>query len=198
MTLTRLGVGDGIIDNLALLLFSGGLDSAAALHLLLGQSFEVHTLFVNYGQQAAQQERAHAKMLALDNGVGFASVDIRGGRAFGPGEITGRNALIISAAITFGGIDQGLVALGLHSGTRYYDSSPDFVERMDALVSAQTDGRLKLFIPFLSWTKRDIWDYCLLNEVAVGSTYSCEAGTTEPCGACPSCKDRRQLDACRT
>jgi 7-cyano-7-deazaguanine synthase len=189
-------VGGSNPSNAALLLFSGGLDSTAVLHMLLGQHFDVQTLFIDYGQAAASQEWAHAEKLARQHHVGLQMVQVKSNGEFRPGEITGRNSLLISVAVTFGSIGRGLLALGIHSGTGYYDCSPDFVMRMGHLVSEQTAGRLRLYAPFVDWTKRDIWDYCLVSNVPVGMTYSCETGGQAPCGVCPSCRDRRQLDAC--
>lgn len=63
----------------AVLLLSGGLDSAANLILAHDSGFEIkHALTFDYGQRAAEREREHAAMLARHFSVSHTVVDLRG------------------------------------------------------------------------------------------------------------------------
>jgi 7-cyano-7-deazaguanine synthase len=87
----------------------------------------------------------------------------------------------------------GILALGIHFGTAYYDCSAAFMKAIAALVAEHTDGRLTLLAPFLEWSKKQVYDYFISAKLPIELTYSCEAGTTEPCKMCNSCQDRSAL-----
>lgn len=112
---------------------------------------------------------------------------------FGAGELVGRNAFLIFAAMFLARTHTGLLGIGIHAGTPYYDCSATFVERMRVLVEEHTESGLSLAAPFVGWSKGQIFDYFMSNKLPIESTYSCEAGTVPPCGVCGSCGDRREL-----
>jgi 7-cyano-7-deazaguanine synthase len=87
-----------------------------------------------------------------------------------------------------------LIALGVHDGTPYYDCGPGFLRDLQSVLDGYAGGAVRLVAPFLSWNKRQIWDFCRLADVPVGLTYSCEKGGAQPCGKCSSCRDRIALN----
>lgn len=173
----------------ATVLFSGGIDSTACIHFLRGHGYDVRGIFINFGQAAAVAESQ--AVTALKNEMKFPLVTITaaGNSDFGAGELTGRNAFLLFASVLLGGCRDGLLAMGLHSGTPYYDCSPAFVERADILLNESTNGRVSLIAPFVHWSKNDIYSYFTNANLPVSKTYSCEAGNT-PCLSCASCLDR--------
>lgn len=177
----------------ASVLLSGGIDSAACAHLLLRKQIEVNAIFFDYGQAAALREQFAARSIANHLGVDFQTIQLKTPTSFGPGELVGRNAFFIFAALLATGGVHGLISLGLHSGTPYYDCSTDFVREMNQLLAHHTDGKTAVFAPFLDWTKKDVYDYFLQSTVPLELTYSCEAGTMPVCGKCASCRDRGSL-----
>jgi 7-cyano-7-deazaguanine synthase len=181
------------VPRKAIVLFSGGIDSTACTHFLLRQGFLVRAVFVDYSQAAAEHEELAVKKLARALSIEVTRLRIQGLHTSGKGELTGRNSLLFSAALF---VSQGrgcVIASGIHAGTSYYDCSKQFLEAMDRLTKAQTDGRVSLFSPFAAWTKRDIFDYTTANNVPITLTYSCESGTMPTCGRCASCRDRAKL-----
>ena len=176
---------------------SGGIDSMACAHFLIGQSFVVTALFVDYGQAACSSEARAASAVAETLRVPLERASLVSKRRYGAGEVPGRNALLTMAALATCSSDTHVIAMGIHSGTPYYDCSPAFAERMDTLLQEYTSGQTRYFAPFLNWAKRDIFEYCRREQLDVAVTYSCEAGTIPPCGHCSSCHDRvLLLDAC--
>lgn len=169
------------------------MDSAACAHLLAAQGYGVRGVFVDYGQAAAQQERVAVAKLRDALGIKLTQIEARSGTSFGAGELVGRNAFLICAAIFHGRVHSGLLAVGVHAGTPYYDCSPSFVERMKQLAQEHTDGRLTVIAPFVSWNKGQIVEYFRASGLPIDATYSCESGTIPPCGSCASCRDRRAL-----
>jgi 7-cyano-7-deazaguanine synthase len=153
---------------------------------------------VDFGQAAAPFERRAGEAIAHHVGASYRSILVRQNDTYGSGEILGRNMFLTSAALLFGGLSTGVIALGIHAGTTYYDCSRDFLNEIDGLISAQSDGRIRVLAPFIDWTKKDVFDYFSKAELPLELTYSCEAGTQPVCGECNSCLDRTLLQSSRS
>jgi 7-cyano-7-deazaguanine synthase len=186
-TLSNLPAGEAIV------LLSGGLDSAACSHLLGQAGWSVRGLFLAYGQAAAEPERWAARDVATHLGIDLSEVTVTGGAGFAAGELIGRNAFFVFTALLTERIARGGIVLGVHAGTPYYDCSPTFVNATDRLVAEYTDGRVRLLAPLLAWSKADVLAYCRKTGIPPALTYSCEAGTVPVCGRCASCRDRAAL-----
>lgn len=180
-------------DSSVVVLLSGGMDSLACAHLFMSQGRSVRGIFINYGQAALTREREASQASAKHLAIPLFEINAKGGETFLPGELTGRNAFFITAAMFLGGVNEGLIALGIHSGTPYYDCSPSFLQLMQRLAEEQTDGRVSISAPFVEWNKSQIYQYLLSTNLPIEDTYSCEAGTLPTCGTCASCKDRQVL-----
>ncbi len=177
----------------ATVLLSGGIDSAACARLLSAQRYHVRGIFVDYGQAAAQEERQAVTRLQDFLGIKVCLIEAKSVNRFGAGELIGRNAFLISTAIFLGQAHQGLVAIGVHGGTPYYDCSPSFIAQVNRLAQEHTGGRLTVIAPFLDWNKGQIVAYFRDSGLPISATYSCESGTIPPCGWCASCRDRRAV-----
>jgi 7-cyano-7-deazaguanine synthase len=161
----------------------------------LEQDFHVEGMFVDYSQAAASCERTAAKAVAHHYQIPLTILTWSGGQEKSAGEIIARNAFLVFAAAMELGNKSGIIAAGIHSGTRYYDCSGPFLSLLQEIIDGYTGGRLHIAAPFLEWDKRLIWEYCLAHHVPVALTYSCERGTRPPCGACYSCRDLEALRA---
>lgn len=176
------------------ILFSGGLDSAACAHYLRKNGHSVRGLFVDYGQRAAGREQIAAERLSKFLDVRLSTVRLTSEQSFGTGEIRGRNAFLIFSCMLLGDRHHAQeIALGIHSGTSYYDCSPAFVEGINRLVAEYSDGCTRVLAPFIQWKKQEIFQYAVNEGIPVEVSYSCEAGALPPCGVCLSCRDRRML-----
>ena len=178
----------------SVVLFSGGVDSAACAHFLQQKGQATECLFVDYGQAAAQQEQQAASALADILSSPLTVTRFRSGQNFAAGEILGRNAFLVISALMSTRLTSGLLALGIHAGTRYYDCTPAFLQSLDRLVAEYTDGQVRVTAPFIYWSKHEIFDYYVSAGLPMHIPYSCEAGTTPACGSCASCLDRRTWD----
>lgn len=177
-----------------LVLSSGGIDSSACIAFFERQGIPVASLFVDYGQPAAESERRASLAVANHYGLRCHQSQWSGGAAKGAGVIRGRNAFLLLAGLMETGNNFCTIAIGLHAGSPYYDCSPTFVSSIQVLFDGYSDGAVRVSAPFLDWTKRQIWDFCLREQVPIDLTYSCEAGT-EACGNCLSCRDLGELRA---
>jgi 7-cyano-7-deazaguanine synthase len=176
------------------ILLSGGIDSTACVHFYNKQKSWLQAIFVDYGQQSAVREWHAAHAVARHYQIPLSRLRWNGNRK-GPGELLGRNAFLIFGGLLEIGNRPGILAGGFHAGTPYYDCSIDFVRKSQEILDGYTDGRLQLGVPFLEWTKREIWEFCKAERIPLGLTYSCERGQKQPCGICRSCKDLEILNA---
>lgn len=177
----------------ATVLMSGGIDSAACISFLAAQGMKPSAVFIDHGQAAATAEAASVKVLAEAFDIEVQHLSFKGAKNFGAGELLGRNAFLVFAALLATSGRTNAIALGLHAGTPYYDCSPAFLELINRAVAEHTDGQVKVLAPFINWSKRDIYDYFLQAGLPIEATYSCELGTVPCCGTCASCLDRKAL-----
>ena len=172
---------------------SGGIDSASCVYFFKQQGYSVNGIFVDYGQAARQQEWLAVERLKKILDIDIQRIQVSALDVFGAGELVGRNVFLISSAMFLAGVQDGLLVIGIHAGTPYYDCSFGFVERMKQITEEHTSGRLTISAPFLDWDKRQIYRYFSETGLPVEATYSCELGAVPPCGVCASCQDRRKL-----
>ncbi|MBR0955231.1 7-cyano-7-deazaguanine synthase [Bradyrhizobium canariense] len=180
--------------NKATVLLSGGIDSASVAMLLKAKGLAVRGLFIDFGQASREMEQKSVAQLKEIIGIPVDQIQVNSLRSYGAGELVGRNAFLIFAAALLGNCDSGGIAIGVHSGTAYYDCSSDFMQKIDALIQQCSDGKLSVLAPFVRWSKDDVYSYFLSQGIPLENTYSCEAGSSPPCGRCTSCLDRARLE----
>lgn len=181
------------LDKKALVLLSGGIDSMSCVQFMRCQNYSVKGIFINYGQPSLEHELCAVKKIQAHFEIDVDHVSIQAGKSIGQGELAGRNALLISAAILYGNISKGLIVIGVHAGTTYYDCSEGFVDFMKKITEEYTNGLITLSAPFLSWDKAKIYKYFRDQNLPLEITYSCESGSLPPCGVCASCLDRSKF-----
>ena len=177
----------------ATVLISGGMDSYVCAHMLLSQGVDVRGLFIDYGQAALESEQCAVEKITKFLNIPLYQIKAKPIENFSIGELTGRNAFFIMAALFLGRVNRGLIALGIHAGTPYYDCSQTFINEMKKIVEEHTDGRASVATPLINWNKARVYQYLVDANLPIEETYSCESGTTLPCGKCLSCLDRREL-----
>lgn len=183
----------GMRNDKALVLTSGGIDSTACIKYYQDLGFEVLGFFVDYGQRARKKEWESVCKISAFYNIKTRSITIENPYSLPYGEIKGRNAFLIMAAILANSDFAGLISLGIHAGVPYYDCSKEFLKTTNKLVTDLSDGGIRLDAPFINWDKKMIVSFCKDFGVPLHMTYSCENGD-EPCGKCLSCFDRRALN----
>lgn len=180
-----------------LILMGGGLDSSylAANLLKSHQKKRVFGMHFDYGHLASRPERDAVlrigKHLGIDVLYGhfdfpFTMIDY---------EVKGRNLLLIMAAIPFAIKHEcSQIALGIHRGTQYYDTTEHFLKDAQNIMDGYFGGAIQISAPLINLVKSEILALSK-NEIPLDLIYSCEKGIIPQCGKCPSCKDRSLMDA---
>lgn len=205
----------------AVVLLSGGLDSATVLAMAREAGHECYALSVHYGQRHSIELEAAGQIAkafgARDHrvmGVDLAGI---GGSALTdaaigvPNEPTvgipvtyvpARNTLMLSLALGWAEVlEAQYVYIGVNAldYSGYPDCRPEFVEAFQHLADVGTkagvEGRgVRLVAPLLHWSKARIIQEGVRLGVDYSLTVSCYQADPQgrACGVCDSCRLRRE------
>lgn len=201
----------------AVVLLSGGLDSATCLYWALDRGLRPEALAVRYGQRHGRELRS-AERLARAAGVPLTVAELRlpwlGSsslidesralpelplRRIGRGGVPstyvpGRNAVFLALAASLAdarGADSLVIGANALDFSGYPDCRPPFIRSFSRAVRLGTRlGRLTVLAPLLRMDKEAIVRLALRLGVPLERTWSCYRGGARPCGRCDSCKLR--------
>lgn len=205
----------------AVVLLSGGLDSATALAIARSEGYVCHCLSVAYGQRHSAEldasVRVAARLGAASHRLIHVNLDLIGGSALTDssidvpeGETPGipityvpaRNTLFLSLAMGLAEV-QGAEALYIgvnavdYSG--YPDCRPEFIEAFEKVAQLATRSgvegtALKIETPLIRLSKAEIIRRGTALGVDFAETVSCYQadGEGRACGRCDSCRLRRE------
>jgi len=201
----------------AIVVFSGGMDSATALWWALREFGDVAAVSFEYGSKHNARELAAAAticrklsvphtVISLDFiGRTFHSSLLKTGGDIPEGNyneenmastvVPFRNGIMLAAAAGLAE-DSGFsaVILGNHTGDHaiYPDCRPEFIDGMAKAIEAGTGGKVKLLSPFCRMTKGEIAALGAKLGVDFSLTWSCYNGRDRHCGKCGTCRERRE------
>jgi 7-cyano-7-deazaguanine synthase len=211
--------GDG---RTAVVLLSGGLDSATALALARGRGFDCAALTVVYGQRhEAEVDAARRIAEALKTSQHkVVPLDLRwiGGSALtddipvpkdrvddGSIPVTyvpARNTIMLSLALGWAevlGAHDIFVGVNAVDYSGYPDCRPEFINAFERLANLATragveGAQLRIRAPLIEMTKAEIIRTGIKLDVDYSLTVSCYDADAEgrACGYCDSCRLRRQ------
>ncbi len=200
----------------AVVLVSGGLDSATALAIANEQGFECYALSIDYGQRHLAELKAAATLVRAQDvkehrvmkidlaGIGGsaltdASVDVPHERTDGipVTYVPARNTVLLSLAL---GWAEVLSARDIFLGVNaidypgYPDCRPEFVRAFEKLANLATktgvEGtRYRIHTPLITLTKAEIIRKGMALSVDYALTVSCYCADDDgrACGTCDSC-----------
>lgn len=195
----------------AIVLLSGGMDSAVILFLVKKQNYSINTLVFDYSQKHRKEINAAAKLASLA-GAGHLCLKVNlpwsrsslinpkkslpeKKRAGVPSTyVSGRNIIFLSYAASYAeSVKADSIFIGAH--TLDYSGYPDCRENfLDAFAKAINlgiaGGRINICYPFLKKGKKEIIEIGLKLGVPFELTWSCYAGGEKPCLRCDSCRFR--------
>jgi 7-cyano-7-deazaguanine synthase len=154
-----------------MVLLSGGVDSTACVGYYIRNNYQVYALFIDYGQHNSKKESDAATAVAEYYNIPLSRIVINPINV-SEGYIPGRNAVLLSLALMNCPFTQGIVSLGIHSGTSYPDCSPEFESLMQRIYLLYEEGRIRIDAPFLKWEKSEIVDFAQTIKVPLHLTFS--------------------------
>ena len=193
----------------AILLASGGLDSTTVAYLMREQGIAIRPLFFDYGQHCVETEWDRVNEVLPKDVPKPERVDIsdlfRGSRSRLITEadlwrdevkdddlyVPYRTLLFFSAAAARA---QTLEILNVFTGyinsnhAKEIDCTAEFMNKLDGLTDAI--GPVRFTSPYRHSSKSDVAREALRLGVPIGRTFSCQASSKFPCGACPNCVER--------
>lgn len=206
----------------AVVLLSGGLDSATTLAIACDAGYACHCLSIDYGQRHRSELDAAARVAralgAASHKVVRIGLDALGGSALTDNSIavpiTGvmpgipvtyvpaRNTIMLSLALAWAevlGAQDIFVGVNAVDYSGYPDCRPEFIRAFETLANLATkaavEGRpLRVHAPLIDMSKAQIIDEGGRLGVDYGLTVSCYQADTEgrACGVCDSCRLRRE------
>lgn len=204
----------------AVVLLSGGLDSATALAMARERGFICHALSVDYGQRHAAELEA-ARRVARAGGARehrIMRVDLAGiggsaltdPRIAVPEEpragipvtyVPARNTLMLSLALAWAevlGARDLFIGVNVLDASGYPDCRPEFIEAFAALAQLATKAAVegspcRVHAPLITLTKAEIIREGTRLGVDYAQTVSCYQADAQgrACGRCDACRLRR-------
>ena len=202
----------------AVILLSGGLDSATVLAIARSEGFECHGLAVDYGQRhcseldAARHVAAAAgaplKVLPLDlRAIGGSALtdDIEvpegGTEGIPVTYVPARNTIMLSLALGYAevlGAEDIFIGVNAVDYSGYPDCRPEFIAAYEAMARLATRAAVEgagmtIHAPLIDMTKADIICTGTEHGVDYSITVSCYQADPEgrACGVCDSCLIRK-------
>jgi 7-cyano-7-deazaguanine synthase len=204
----------------AVVLLSGGMDSATAAAEARERGYDIYALHTSYGQRTEDRELECARRLADEfDAADFLQIETGHLSAIGASSLTDdemavddadlesdeipssyvpfRNANLLSMAVSAAEAnDCEAVFIGAHSEdfSGYPDCRPEFFEAFEAVVDVGTKPETEISIeaPFVDDSKTDIAERGVELEVPYEHTWSCYRENEPACGTCDSCAFRLQ------
>ena len=194
-----------------LLMASGGLDSTTVAYLLNAEGITVHPVFFDYGQHCVETEWATVNevlptSMTRPQRVTFSDV-FRGSRSrmiqeanLWQDSVADDDLYLPYRTLVFFALAaaraQTLGLLEVYTGfinsnhAKEIDCSAEFLNKLDAL--SHDVGPVRFVSPFRYSTKAEVARRAVSLGVPIGRTYSCQAASNFPCGACPNCVERQK------
>jgi 7-cyano-7-deazaguanine synthase len=72
----------------------------------------------------------------------------------------------------------------------YWDCTPEFLEKVNQVLSLNRRNPVTVKAPFVAWRKADEIRLGLELGVDYAHTWTCYRGEAEPCRVCPACMER--------
>jgi 7-cyano-7-deazaguanine synthase len=192
-----------------LLMASGGLDSTTVAYSLSESNVRVLPIFFDYGQHCVETEWDRLLDVLPSSACLPERNDIsnifRGSSSRLISEadlwedeiadddlyVPYRTLLFYAAAAARAqtlGIYQVYTGFINSNHAKEIDCTAEFMNKLDGLTDAI--GPVKFISPYRYWSKTEVTIEALRLRVPIGRTFSCQAASEMPCGACPNCVER--------
>jgi len=204
----------------AIVLLSGGLDSATTLYIAKSEGYQCQGLVFDYGQRHKREIEAAKKISSLakcpikiikialpwkgsallDNKIKLPGSRVKVSSNIPVTYVPGRNIIFLSFALSFAeAISASAIFIGANAldYSGYPDCRPEFFAAFRKIVSTGTKAgvenkSIEIKTPLINKTKAEIIKLGRKLGVPFESTWSCYKGGKKPCGKCDSCYFREK------
>jgi len=204
----------------AVILVSGGMDSAVTIAMAREQGFEVYALSVAYGQRHSSELEASARVAKMLGAVTHKTVhvDLRsiggsaltadidvpeeGGEGIPVTYVPARNTIMLSIALGWAevlGSSDIFCGVNAVDYSGYPDCRPAFIESFQALANVATKAGvegagIRIHAPLMQMGKGDIVREGMRLGVDFAETVSCYQADEQgrACGHCDACRLRAE------
>ncbi|MEC4803693.1 MAG: 7-cyano-7-deazaguanine synthase QueC [Jaaginema sp. PMC 1079.18] len=203
----------------AVVLLSGGLDSATTAAIAITEGYDAIALSFRYGQRH-EQELIAAQKIAAHLGINRHDIiDVNlaqwGGSSLTDRDrplpqtglnpdvipstyVPGRNTVFIAIALSLAEAQNAeAIYLGINAVdySGYPDCRPEYLSAYQTLANLSSKAGLeghapRLIAPLVKDSKKDIIERAIALNVPIELTWSCYQGGGKPCGLCDSCRIR--------
>jgi 7-cyano-7-deazaguanine synthase len=204
-------------DKKAVVLLSGGLDSATVLAIAGNQGYDCHALSLDYGQRHRSELQAAQRVAdSMSATLKTIQLDLR---AFGGSALTddidvpeeegegipvtyvpARNTIMLSLALAWAevlGANDIFIGVNAVDYSGYPDCRPEFINAYEEMANLATKAavvgnRLEIHTPLIDLSKAEIIRQGLELGVDYSLTVSCYQADSagRACGVCDSCRIR--------
>jgi 7-cyano-7-deazaguanine synthase len=208
------------MNQSAVVLLSGGLDSATVLAFAKSQGFDCHALSFDYGQRHGAELLAAERLAEVMGAVQFKTIrlglDSIGGSALTDKSIAvpdqlqegiipvtyvpARNTVFLALALGWAevlGASDLFIGVNAVDYSGYPDCRPAFIEAFEKLANVATKAgvegaHFKIHTPLIDLSKGEIIQMGTGLGVDYGLTVSCYAADSDgrACGVCDACRLR--------
>ena len=201
-------------NSRAIVLLSGGVDSATVLALAKRQGFEVHALSFDYGQRhaveldAARRVAEHFEVFehvvipiaptVFGGAVLTGGAGRPGGADLPATYVPARNTLFLSYALAWAeviGTTDIFMGANADDASAYPDCREPYLRAFErvAALGTRVGSQLSIHTPLGHLTKREVVGLARSLDVPLELTWSCyfPTGSGHSCGQCDACRLRR-------
>lgn len=196
----------------AVVLLSGGIDSATALYLTKQETEEIYTFNMVYTQSYDSEAEASKKLAAASQVKEhvsiylpfFKDIETRYRPAPSPeissAYVPARNMVYYGVAASYAetlGANRIVFGSNADDSRELPDAKPEFIQLMNELIrvgtrSGREGSEIKIVNPLIDYSKAEVLKLALRLKVPLELTWSCYEDARAPCGRCRGCRTRRQ------
>ncbi|MGF6711745.1 7-cyano-7-deazaguanine synthase [Luteibacter sp. W1I16] len=208
------------VSRKAVILVSGGMDSAVTIAMAREQGFEVYALSVAYGQRHSSELEAservatmlgavvhktvHVDLRSIGGSALTADIDVPedGGEGIPVTYVPARNTIMLSIALGWAevlGSNDIFCGVNAVDYSGYPDCRPAFIEAFQSLANVATKAGvegagIRIHAPLMQMGKGDIVREGMRLGVDFSATVSCYQADAEgrACGHCDACRLRAE------
>ena len=206
------------MNKKAIVLLSGGLDSATTLYFAKSKGYACHCVIFDYGQRhrreiksaitLAKQAKATYSLVRinlpwkgsalLDKKIGLPKNKSLSRSGIPSTYVPARNIIFLSFAASCAeamGAKEIFIGANAIDYSGYPDCRPRFIKSYQSMLAqglktGVEHKKINVSTPLIHMTKAQIVKLAVKLKVPLGLTWSCYSGGAKPCGVCDSCRFR--------